>query len=224
MSVRTVCPAKNNKYYMNGGGGYNKCIRISGNWVLQNCVGYAYGRFMEMAGIKSCKLSTSDAERWFLNTSDGYSRGKTPKVGAVICWRKGSATNRNDGCGHVAIVEEVYSDGSILISQSGYSAKKFWTQKLSKGYKINGYVFQGFIYNPHLEKAVKTENTTSKSLKVGSKITIKANAKQYGKSVKFSAAVYKNTYTVTEIKGDRVVFASGKTVMGAVKKSDCVVK
>lgn len=147
--IRTTQPARNNKFYMNGNGGYNKCIRIDGYYVLQNCVGYAYGRFMEWANKTECNLARSDAETWYLK-KDGYKRGQTPKVGSIICWRKGKI-GRADGCGHVAFVERVNADGSILISQSGYTAKKFWTQTLKKPYKLSGYVFQGFIYNPYPE-------------------------------------------------------------------------
>lgn len=171
MSIRTTCPARNNKWYMNGGGGYNKCIKISGNWVLQNCVGYAYGRFMEIAGKTACNLATSDAETWYLK-KDGYARSAYPKVGAVICWRKGKI-GRADGCGHVAIVERVNSDGSILISQSGYSAKKFWTQTLKKPYKLAGYTLQGFILNPW----VGASKPTTKSKYTGAFPTSYVNRK-----------------------------------------------
>ena len=191
MTIRTQCPARNNKYYMNGGGGYNKCIRISGNWVLQNCVGYAYGRFMEWAGKTSCKLSTSDAERWYLNTADGYKRGQTPKAGAVICWRKGKI-GRSDGYGHVAFVERVNADGSILISQSGYTAKKFWTQTLKKPYKLAGYTFQGFIYNPYTEKTETKKTYTGKfpTSYVNRKHGTKENIKRWQSFLKW-AGFYK---------------------------------
>ena len=121
---RLTAPVMNNKYYIStAGGGYNKCIERRGHWVLPNCVGYAYGRFMEITGRTSCKLSFANAGKWWGYTSDGYSRGKSPKLGAVICWSKGLEP------GHVAIVEKINSDGTIVTSESGYSAKKdFWTQ------------------------------------------------------------------------------------------------
>ena len=147
--IRTTRPAKNNKYYLHGGGGYNKCIRIKGNFVLDNCVGYCYGAFLEECGRQACKLPTSDAETWY-GHNDGYPRGSLPAVGAIICWRKGKI-GRADGCGHVAMVTSVSSDlKTISIFQSGYSAKKCWGSILKKPYKIAGYTFQGFIYNPYL--------------------------------------------------------------------------
>lgn len=65
---------------------------------------------------------------------------------------------------------------------------------------------------------------TQKLLKVGARIKIKSGACQYGKSAKFASQVYKTIYTVTEINGSRVVFSSGKTVIGAVSKSDVIVQ
>ena len=135
-------------------GGLNSCILISGNSCLPNCVGYAWGRFYEILG-KAPKLSRANAEMWF-GTKDGYKRGQTPKLGAVICWRKGKAGWASDGAGHVAIVEKVNDDGSIVISESGYKAFRFRTRVLRPPYAIgSAYVFQGFIYNPAVKDAAK---------------------------------------------------------------------
>lgn len=109
---------------------------------MPNCTAYAYGRFWEILGSKP-KLSTGNAGEWYDYTSDGYARGQTPRLGAVAVWK-------NPGeAGHVAIVEKINSDGSILISQSAWGGTFWWTQALEKGYAFGGsYVFQGFIYNP----------------------------------------------------------------------------
>lgn len=145
---RTTAPSTTNKNYLHvNKGGYNYCILVGGKSVLPNCVGYAWGRWRELLG-KYHKLSRNNAEVWYLNTKDGYKRGKTPKLGAVICWRKGVAGKESDGAGHVAIVEKIYSDGSILTSNSAWNGSRFYTQKIPKTYKLSGYVFQGFIYPP----------------------------------------------------------------------------
>ena len=97
------------------------------------------------------KLSRGNAENWYLNTGDGYERGQTPRLGAVICWRKGQALNGKDGAGHVAIVEEIYDDGSILTSNSAYGGTRFYMKKIKPPYSLGGtYTFQGFIYNPEV--------------------------------------------------------------------------
>lgn len=131
-----------------GSGGYNPCIYASGNSVLPNCVGYAYGRFMEIMGTTSCRLSTDNAGLWFGYTQDGYERGQTPQLGAVICWR-------NPGrAGHVAIVEKINSDGSIVTSNSAWNSTRYYVQTLyPPGYTwSSNYILQGFIYNPNGSK------------------------------------------------------------------------
>lgn len=145
---RTSSPGADNKFWKHtSSGGVNECIRISGGSCLPNCVGYAWGRFYEIMGSRP-KLSKGNAEMWFGHTSDGYARGKTPKLGAVICWSKGKVGNDADGAGHVAIVEEIYSDGSILTSNSAYGSTRFYMKKIPANYALSGYTFQGFIYNP----------------------------------------------------------------------------
>lgn len=161
--MRTTAPSTNDKYWVhNSKGGVNECILISGKSCLPNCVGYAWGRFYEITGTRP-NLSRGNAEMWYGNTSDKYQRSQEPKPGAVICWAKGKVGNNNDGAGHVAIVERVNPDGSILISESGYrkgetynpnSTRHFWTETLTKesGYMPSwagsSYRFQGFILPP----------------------------------------------------------------------------
>lgn len=138
---RLQAPSKSNKYY------YSDNPFYKAGYGLPNCTCYAWGRFYEISGTRP-KLSTSNAENWW-GHNDGYKRGKTPQLGAVICWSKGRVGVGSDGAGHVGIVEKIYDDGSILVGQSGWRASRvFWTTKVSKGYALSGYKFQGFIYNP----------------------------------------------------------------------------
>ena len=151
---RLTAPSKTNKFY------YKNNPFYQSGYGLPNCTCYAYGRFYEVLGEKP-KLSLSNAENWYSH-KDGYDRGKTPKLGAVICWRKGKAGYGADGAGHVAVVENVYPDGSILIGQSGWGASKtFWTQKIKPPYAFgSAYTFQGFIYNPAVKEKPKPEGKT----------------------------------------------------------------
>lgn len=143
---RTSAPSSTNKYYIKTTyGGYNRCIVInrSTGSVLPNCVGYAWGRFCEEQNIHNCNLSRGNAENWYPHTSDGYRRGNTPKLGAVICWH----STRSGG--HVAIVEKINNDGSIETSNSAYNGKRFYmkTLRASNNYYMGrAYTFQGFIY------------------------------------------------------------------------------
>lgn len=157
---RTSAPSRDDPWWINTSkGGKNPCIIVTGcaladgKSCLPNCVGYAWGRFSEIMG-KASKLSTSNAEDWWGHTSDGYERGQTPKLGAVICWSKGKVGYQyDDGAGHVAIVEKINADGSIVTSESGWQSSTLWWTKTR--YNSDGnwgassaYKFQGFIYNP----------------------------------------------------------------------------
>lgn len=231
--ARTTAPSTTNKYWIHtSAGGLNECIKVSGNSVLPNCVGYAWGRFYEISGKKP-KLSKSNAEMWYGNTSDGYSRGKTPKVGAVVCWAKGKVGNSKDGAGHVAIVEAVYSDGSFLTSNSGYKSTRFWTKKIAKNCKLSGYTFQGFIYNPAVSSSCTSTSKSSSSTtySVGKTYTLKTAMKvrtgagtgyaqkkisQLTNSGKKAATSTKSTASAVFKAGTRVTVQQVKTVGTAV--------
>ena len=143
---RTTAPSYTNRYYIKRNddwNGYNRCILInnSNGSVLPNCVGYAWGRYCEEQGITDCNLSRGDAGNWWYK-NDGYARGSTPKLGAVICW-----SNPKTG-GHVAIIEKINSNGTLETSNSAYKGKRFYMKTLSPPnyYMGSGYTFQGFIY------------------------------------------------------------------------------
>ena len=130
-------------------GGYNYCIEISNGSCLPNCVGYAWGRWREILGA-SHNLSRANAENWWTNTGDGYERGQTPRLGAVMCWRNGAVGNGNDGAGHVAIVEKISADGrTVTTSESSYGGARFLNVVRSYPYALGrNFAFQGFIYLP----------------------------------------------------------------------------
>lgn len=151
---RYSIPQYGDPYYMTeAAGGLNKCISINNGFVLANCTGYAYGRFMEEANIRSCSLSAGNAQSWYGNTGDGYQRGQTPKLGAVMCW----CNKAGEKYGHVAIVEEINTDGSVIASMSNWSENgtlpAFERRRYAPPYlSPTGLPFQGFIYNPYLEQ------------------------------------------------------------------------
>lgn len=156
------------------GNGYNPfpaptAYQHTTNSALPNCTAWAWGRFYEILGSKP-NLSTKNAEQWYLNTSDGYERGDIPKLGAVLCWQAGATTNVNgtDGAGHVAIVEQINDDGSIITSESGWNDSDIWWT--TKRTNSNGnwgasstYKFQGFIYNPAMSSIGSSIGYVNKS-------------------------------------------------------------
>lgn len=134
------------KYYYS-----DNIFHISG-WGLPNCTCYAWGRRYEITDIYPSTLSTSDAKNWYPHAvSVGDTVGKTPQLGAIACWYYEIG-------GHVAVVEVINDDGSIVVSESGYPSPYFWTETIypndngdytPQWIKEKGGYFQGFIYNPY---------------------------------------------------------------------------
>lgn len=134
------------------------------NYGLPNCTCYAWGRFWEITeqnGYDNLPtLYTQDAETWYGHTQDGYERGNTPQLGAVICWENISTTG-----GHVAIVEQINNDGTIVTSNSAWGGSYFYTQTLNPNnnyYMGDNYRFQGFIYNPYIQTIPIVSNKKKK--------------------------------------------------------------
>ena len=115
---------------------------------LPNCTAYSWGRFWEETPDYIPKLPTRDAKLWLgIAQQQGiYKTGSTPKLGAVICF--GGLKY-----GHVAIVEEIKSNGDITTSNSDYYGRYFYIRNLKKSnnYNDGSLKFQGFIYNPHID-------------------------------------------------------------------------
>lgn len=147
---RLSAPEKTDKHWLRRrAGGVNECVNIKYGSVLPNCVGYAWGRWYELLGEEP-KLSVANAEAWW-GKDDGYERGQVPKLGAVICWSKGVVGVGKDGAGHVAIVEQIKADGTIVTSNSAWNERggTWWYKKtLKPPYTMKGYDFQGFVYLP----------------------------------------------------------------------------
>lgn len=161
VAARLTAPHSENKWYLHTlQGGYNNSISVGSPSVLPNCVGWARGRFSEIAD-RWIDLPNSNAGLIFdMAKARGYQTGNTPMAGACVCWSKAGAP------GHIAVVEKVNSDGSIIISQSGYKSVSFSSIVDNKGFynstafyapmttkgpnwiNWSGYVFQGFIYHP----------------------------------------------------------------------------
>lgn len=169
---RLTRPEAGNKYYITtDSGGWSHAIpgnpayRDKNTDVLPNCTGYAYGRYHEIAGRKEMDLyDPVNAENSYENARQhGRKVSKTPSLGAVLVLSKGKVGDQyGDGPGHVAVVEQINSDGSIVTSESGWSSSNpFWTQtrrKEDNNYAGSSYGFVGFI---HQDKSIKSRTTTS---------------------------------------------------------------
>ena len=180
---RLTRPEAGNKYYITKAeGGYSSAIKGSPTDascdVLANCVGYAYGRFNEIAGEGVCKyLSPTNAEN-FIQHAGGLEVGQEPRLGACMVWQKGATLQGSDGAGHVAIVEQIISPTEIVTSESGWKASKpFWTQTRKKGTgnwgQGSAYTFLGFIYNPAVPTTEASATVTTEKTEKGDGNTMK---------------------------------------------------
>ena len=200
-AIRTYKPSGNKNYITTGSGGWNTCIKgypmdANAN-VLANCVGYASGRFNEIINEArdktGCAYKTLNCNaEWFIEraVAAGLKTGSTPRVGAIMCWQKGSVDGGQDGAGHVAIVEKVNSNGTVYTSESGYGSTAFWNQTRSNsngrwgcgsGYKFRAFIYlpddvqkvvDSFVNPPKPEEEKDTSNGYTGKFKEGDKVVI----------------------------------------------------
>jgi len=119
-----------------------------------NCTAYAWGRRCELEGERT-QLSAGNACTWYsVELAKGiYRCGQTVEVGAVCCWSYNTVGGQP---GHVAIVEVINDDGSIITSESAWGSRGpvrlfyngFYASE--DALKASQYHFNGFIY---LDKA-----------------------------------------------------------------------
>lgn len=218
--ARTSAPSTTDKNYIRyDEGGYNYCIEIKNGSCLPNCVGYAWGRWRELLG-KYHDLSRRNAEMWWDYKQDGYKRGQTPKLGAVVCWSKGRVGNEDDGAGHVGIVEKITTN-EVVVSMSAYGGTRWFTRTFKKGsYNYNSFVFQGFIYPPvefEEEKPATTKPATSKpSTSTSTASTKKKTATNYAQS---KSSSLNGTYKTTDYLNIRNGAGTNHDIMVTVPPS-----
>lgn len=171
MNVRTTKPTSGNKFFITKSkGGYSTCIQGSPTDsqcnVLSNCVGYACGRFNEIIGAMKYPSLNCNAENFIERAKNTYGLeiSSVPTLGGIMVWRKGTLS-RNDGAGHVAVVEKIIDSNTIYTSESGYGGSAFWnsTRRNTNGRWGLGsaYTFRGCIVNPAIGKVVAPTPTPS---------------------------------------------------------------
>ena len=137
---RLTAPDGSNKYYYDSN--YNVFQKYG--YGLPNCTAYAYGRAYEILGTEP-KLSWNGASRWYgYNQENNYYKyGSTPKVGAIACWTYGTG-------GHVAVVEQIDSNGNMTLSNSEWGGRTFYLTTAKTTDSNPGgnswWTFQGYIY------------------------------------------------------------------------------
>lgn len=120
-----------------------------------NCTWYAFGRLWEVSGTRP-PVIYSDAGDWYSNApSYGYNQlsQDAPRVGAIACWGGGTY-------GHVAFVEAVNSNRSIVISESNWGGAPFGFRTIDP-YVFEGLTFYGYIYYAPFGDFTSSENSNS---------------------------------------------------------------
>ena len=153
MIPQTTLPNSGNPFYNTTDvGGYSWCIKgkptVDGLNVLCNCVGWACGRFNEIIGSMDYPQLNCNAENFIDRAlSIGLTYQSEPCLGGIMVWYgKGSLA------GHVAVVEQINDDGSVLTSESGYNHFDFRNYTRYKGdgnWGLNSnFEYLGCIINP----------------------------------------------------------------------------
>lgn len=147
---RYTKPEAGNKYYIRkADGGYSDAILGKPTDpdcnVLSNCVGMSYGRFNEVGEWGYCKYLRPVNAGDFMDFKGDCETGFDPREGACMVWKKSGSA------GHVASVEKVIDNDTVVTSESSYNGQAFYTKTRHRGdgnWEQNGYTFKGFIYNP----------------------------------------------------------------------------
>lgn len=197
MKIRTSTP-KNNKYYIRTvSGGLNGAVAgrptIKGANVLCNCVGFANGRFNEVWNDPELKgivkpfhvQLVCNAENFIESAKrQGLKISSTPIQGGIMVWQKGRTLGGGDGAGHVAVVEEVYADGTILTSESGWASWAFKTVRRSNSNgrwgQASAYKFRGCIINPSVKNPKVVPAPKLSVDGIGGEATVRAMQRFFG--------------------------------------------
>ena len=136
---RTTAPEYGNVYYYNGA--YNPFIAVG---CIGECTWYVWGRAYEILGYRPniSKWYAKDFYSYNLNTG-AYPYGNEPKLGAIACF---APNNHARWTGHVAIVEAVGGDGSVILSEYNFvSEHAFSANRYLNPTEARTWV-QGYIY------------------------------------------------------------------------------
>ncbi|MBO0474884.1 glucosaminidase domain-containing protein [Enterococcus ureasiticus] len=95
---------------------YNNVNYDTGNsYAWGNCTQYVYNRITQLGG--HVDLNMGNGQDWgYTGVSRGYEVSNTPKAGTAVSFPAG-VLGADPAYGHVAFVEHVHEDGSILISE-----------------------------------------------------------------------------------------------------------
>ena len=144
-SRRTTAPESWNNYYYNAAyNPYTYETYVRNADLIGECTWYVWGRAYEILGYRP-NISNRYAKDFYaynLN-SRAYPYGNEPKLGAIACF---APHNHAHWTGHVAIVEAVGTDGSVILSEYNFvSRHAFSANRYLNPTEARTWV-QGYIY------------------------------------------------------------------------------
>lgn len=154
---RTTAPSATDPLWIQvNSGGYNQCIYGSDGppSVLPDCTGYVHGRVMEIRGVTTDNsgLSFGNGQTYWGNSSSVWIQEQNPSLGAVLCYY----TIGNIQPGHVAMVEQVIDNDTVVVSESHYGGARWdlvtcyrrYGWRPTSGWNVLPY---GFLKNPYVD-------------------------------------------------------------------------
>lgn len=132
----TLC--SNNSYstctdagYTDHGYAANSSTSYWGMYSGHNCTNYVASTLQNVNGAMAV-TGLGNAKDWATNAANkGVTVNSTPAKGAVAQWNANAGTASADG--HVAYLEDVKADGTLVLSDDTYSAGPFRWRELSPG-------------------------------------------------------------------------------------------
>lgn len=137
---RTTAPEYGNVYYYNGA--YNPFAYYPN--LIGECTWYVWGRAYEILGHRPNISNRYAKDFYAYNVNSGaYPYGNEPKLGAIACF---APNNHAYETGHVAIVEAVGGDGSVILSEYNFVSRHvFSANRYLNPTEARTWV-QGYIY------------------------------------------------------------------------------
>ena len=187
---------KNAINYKYGGNNHAYPVNKTDGYVFPNCCGMPHYAWLHWGLVEDeAKLSRNDAHTYYDKWTGA--KGKTPKLGAFVCFKGGSGTYA--GYGHVAVVQEIDTNQNVKVIASDASGSSYYTKWL---YKSNGYnwssklQFVGFGY-PSVDLAKEDAvDYTKHNVKCKKNINVRSEPSLKGAIV--GSAVTGDVYEVFE--------------------------
>ena len=152
---------------------------------LPNCTAYVWGRLSELTG-QSCTVQRGNAIDWAFKPE--MKKIDNPTMGCVIIYSGGIRDSYGRLCGHIGVVEHLYSDGSIDVSMSSYGGYtwRIYSLKPSDGYHIpDSYnlTFYGFYMYDGVQRVIEQEQMEREQREIEKQMKRDLFKKQFEQSV-----------------------------------------